>query len=76
MDISGIGLTRGDGDFLDRVRLGTLLSLCGVLMQSFTEWEFRQTPLFFLGHITMSVSTFIYYSRRATYKNERSYPRQ
>lgn len=66
--ISGTGLTRGDGDLLDRVRLGALLSLCGVLMQSVTEWEFRQTPMFFLGHITMSVAAYVYYSKRGSYK--------
>jgi len=66
--ISGAGLTRGDGDLLDRVRVGALLSLCGVLMQSVTEWEFRQTSLFFLGHITMSVAAYLYYSRRGSYK--------
>lgn len=63
-------------DFLDRVRLSALLSLCAVLMQIVTEWEFRQTPLFFLGHITMSVAAYAYYGRRETCKNERSYPRQ
>ena len=67
--ISGVGLRKFEGDFLDRVRLGAFLSLCVDLMQSVTEWEFRQTPLFFLGHITMSIAAFIYYKKRETYHN-------
>lgn len=67
--ISGSGWRRSSGDFLDRVRLGAFLSLCGVLMQSVTEWEFRQTSLFFMGHITMSVAAFIYYKRKGNKSN-------
>ncbi len=62
--ISGTGLTKATGDLLDRVRLGAFLSLCGVLMQSVTEWEFRQTSLFFFSHITMSVAAFLYSRRK------------
>ncbi|MES9901151.1 MAG: O-antigen ligase family protein [Sedimenticola sp.] len=62
--ISGNGLTKTKGDLLDRVRIGAFLSLCGVLMQSVTEWEFRQTSLFFLGHIVMSVAAFIYHTKK------------
>lgn len=67
--ISGVGFRKADGDLLDRVRLGAFLSLCGVLMQSATEWEFRQTSIFFLTHIIMSVAAFIYYRRRTTYRS-------
>ena len=45
---------------MQRVRIGALLSLLGMLMQSFTEWEFRQTSLFFLGHTIAAVSIFLY----------------
>ena len=38
-----------------RIWLGTFISLCAIMMQSWTEWEFRQTPMFFLAHITMAV---------------------
>jgi O-antigen ligase len=67
--ISGSGWRKFDGGFLDRVRLGAFLSLCGVLMQSMTEWEFRQTSLFFMGHITMSVAAFIYHKRKRSDQN-------
>ena len=67
--ISGIGLRKADGDFLDRVRLGAFLSLCGMLMQNVTEAGFRSTSIYFFTHITMGVAAFIYYTRRETYKN-------
>ncbi len=62
--ISGTGMTKGAGDLLDCVRLGAFLSLWGVLMQSITEWEFRQTSLFFFCHIIMSVAAFVYATRK------------
>ena len=43
------------------VRLGVFLSICGVLLQSWTEWEFRQTSMFFLGHIVMAVGATLYH---------------
>jgi O-antigen ligase len=67
--ISGTGIMKAEGNLLDRVRVGAFLSLCGVLMQSVTEWEFRQTSLFFLGHITMSIAAYIYFKRRAENQN-------
>lgn len=67
--ISGVGLKKTDLNLLDRIRLGAFLSLCGVLMQSVTEWEFRQTSLFFLGHIIMSVAAVIYDKRWRAYKS-------
>ncbi len=67
--ISGTGLLKIDGGLLGRVRLGAFFSLCGVLMQSTTEWEFRITSMYFLGHITISIATFIYYTQRITDRN-------
>ena len=64
--ITGSGMTRFTGDFLDRVRIGAFLSLLGVLMQSVTEWEFRQTSLFFLGHIVIAIAAFIYRNKKVS----------
>lgn len=58
--IASIGMFSGDGGFSDRIRIGALLSLLGILMQSVTEWEFRQTSLFFFGHISMAVAAYLY----------------
>jgi len=62
--ITGAGVFKGDGGLADRIRLGALFSLLGVLMQSVTEWEFRQTPMFFLGHINIAVAVSIYSMRK------------
>lgn len=65
---------RNPGDSLtDRFRIGAFMSLLGVLMQSVTEWEFRQTPMFFLGHAIMSASAYLYYiNHKALKKSEKS----
>ncbi len=62
--ISGSGLLSVGDTLVERVRLGAFLSLCGILMQSVTEWEFRETHLFFLGHIIMAVAAVIYQNTR------------
>jgi O-antigen ligase len=59
--ISGKVLLGGHDMVIQGVRLGAFLSLGGVLLQSWTEWEFRQTPMFFLGHIVMAVAASLYY---------------
>ena len=58
--IASIGMFSGRGELSDRIRIGALLSLIGVLMQSVTEWEFRQPSLFFFGLICMAVSAYTY----------------
>lgn len=47
----------------DSVRLGICLSLAGVMLQSWTEWEFRQTPILFLGHVIMGAGSTLYFHR-------------
>lgn len=47
----------------DSVRLGICLSFAGVMLQSWTEWEFRQTPIFFMGHAIMGVGSTLYFHR-------------
>lgn len=63
MHIAGSGAFRRKVGFIQHVQLGTFLSLLGVLMQSFTEWTFRQTPIFFLGHIIMGVAMFLFLNK-------------
>ena len=59
--MSGKSLFGGRDMLVQSVRLGAFLSLGGVILQSWTEWEFRQTPMFFLGHIVMGVAASLYY---------------
>lgn len=61
--IGGTAILKKDEYLVRLLRVGVFLSLAGVLMQSFTEWEFRQTPMFFLGHIIMAVGATLYYHR-------------
>lgn len=63
MWIGGSALFQRQDNLLKLMRLGVFLSLGGVLMQSFTEWEFRQTPMYFLGHIVMAVGATLYHHR-------------
>lgn len=61
--ITGQVLVTRRTDLIARVRLGAFLSVWGILLQSFTEWEFRQTPVFFNGHIIVAVAATLYYHR-------------
>ncbi len=61
--IGGSAILGKQGNLIRLMRLGVFLSLLGVLMQSFTEWEFRQTPMYFLGHIVMAVGATLYHYR-------------
>ncbi|MCF6285066.1 MAG: O-antigen ligase family protein [Candidatus Hydrogenedentes bacterium] len=59
--MSGKALLGEHDMLLGSFRVGAFLSLGGVILQSWTEWEFRQTPMFFLGHIIMAVSATLYF---------------
>ena len=63
MWITGKGLLRRNDRVVDLFRLGAFLSLGGILMQSFTEWEFRVTSMYFLGHAVMAVAASLYHYR-------------
>lgn len=62
--LASVSVFSGDGGFYNRLRLGGGLSLFGVFMQSVTEWEFRQTPMFFLGHMIMALIAYLYIESR------------
>lgn len=59
------GLRSTASDWPGRLRIGVFLGLCAMMMQSWTEWEFRQTPMFFLGHISMGIMVVLYVHTRA-----------
>ncbi len=59
--MSGRGLFAKGDTLVRNVRVGLFLSLGGIILQSWTEWEFRQTALYFLGHILMGVMAALYY---------------
>ncbi|MCC6694560.1 MAG: O-antigen ligase family protein [Candidatus Hydrogenedentes bacterium] len=61
--ISGQVLFMRNRDLMSRVRLGAFLSLWGIMLQSWTEWEFRQTSVYFNGHVILAVAATLYYFR-------------
>jgi O-antigen ligase len=46
------------------LRMGVALSLLGIMMQSWTEWIFLQTHMWFLGHTTLALGAALYYQRQ------------
>lgn len=61
--IAGYRLRLAKGDYSDQLRIGLFLSLVGVLLQSVTEWEARQTSLFFFMHTVAAVAAYLYRCR-------------
>lgn len=61
--IAGHRLRSQQGDYFDQLRIGLFFSLMGVLLQSVTEWQVRQTSLFFFMHIVAAFSAYLYHSR-------------
>ena len=61
------GVTFLPGNSTDPMRqlgVGCFFGLLGMLMQSTTEWTFRQTPIFFTSHVLLGVLAALYYQRR------------
>lgn len=49
--------------FRSRFGIGVFFGLMGAFAQSFSEWEFRQTPLIFLLHILLGALAAVYPAR-------------
>ncbi|MCP3137431.1 O-antigen ligase family protein [Pyxidicoccus xibeiensis] len=49
--------------FRSRFGLGVFFGLLGAFAQSFSEWEYRQTPLFFLLHTLLGALAAVYPAR-------------
>lgn len=58
--ISGYSFISGGNDVVTNVQAGVFLGLLALLMQSWTEWEFRATNMYFLCHILSGVAAAIY----------------
>ena len=61
---AGSFLRRRSAALLSRFGTGVFLGLAAAFFQSFTEWEYRQTPIFFLIHILAGSAAALYYLRR------------
>lgn len=66
-------------DPLRRIPVGIFFGLCGVFMQSLTEWVFRQTAVMLSVHLLMGALASLYFLRKQERKMEReekpAYPR-
>lgn len=69
--LGGKFLRRRSPEAMDRLGTGIFFSLWGVFLQSFTEWVYRQTTIFFLVHILVGVLASLYWQKRRTLQWER-----
>lgn len=58
-------------DLANRLGIGIFFGLCGIFLQSVTEWTFRQTPIFFTFNVLVGVLASLYYQKRQQRKAER-----
>lgn len=66
-------------DPLRRIGVGILFALCGLFLQSLTEWVFRHSPIYYVAHINLGVLASLYYLKKqakhaAVAKNEEALP--
>lgn len=55
-------------DLIANTRAGVAIGLIGVMIISWTEWDFRQTGIFFMAHVLMAVGAVLYYYRPKSQK--------
>jgi hypothetical protein len=51
-------------DPMRRIAVGIFFGLCGMWLQSLTEWVFRHSPIFYMCHILLGVLAGLYYLKR------------
>ena len=47
-----------------RIAVGILFSLCGIFLQSLTEWVFRHSPIYYTANILLGALAALCYARR------------
>jgi hypothetical protein len=58
-------------DPLRRIGVGLLFALCGIFLQSLTEWVFRHSPIYYVVNINLGVLASLYYLKKKA-KRERA----
>ncbi|MFO0755140.1 MAG: hypothetical protein U0359_01510 [Byssovorax sp.] len=58
--MAGSFLWKRSPSLRSRFGTGVFFGLCGAFAQSFTEWEYRQTPLLFLLHVLLGATAATY----------------
>jgi len=61
--LTGSFLWRRSPDPLRRMGIGIFFGVCGVFLQSLTEWVFRQTAIFLTFHLLIGTAASLYYLR-------------
>jgi O-antigen ligase len=51
-------------DPMRRMGVGILFGLCGIFLQSLTEWVFRHSPIYYTIHILLGALAALYYVKR------------
>jgi hypothetical protein len=51
-------------DPLRRIGVGLLFALCGIFLQSLTEWVFRHSPIYYVVNINLGVLASLYYLKK------------
>ena len=53
-----------------RMGAGFFFASCGIFLQSFTEWVYRQTPIYFSFHILLGALASLYYIKKHKLQTE------
>ncbi len=51
-------------DPLRRIGVGLFFALCGIFLQSLTEWVFRHSPIYYVININLGVLASLYYLKK------------
>jgi len=57
-------LWKRTADPMRRIGVGILFGLCGLFLQSLTEWVFRHSPIYYTVHILLGVLASLYYLKK------------
>jgi hypothetical protein len=57
-------LWRRTTDPLRRIGAGIFFALCGIFLQSLTEWVFRHSPIYYVVNINLGVLASLYYLKK------------
>jgi hypothetical protein len=66
--MAGSFLVKRHADPMWRIGTGLFFCLCGIFLQSLTEWVFRHSPVFYTIHILLGVLASLYYMKRKAAK--------
>src|SRR5258705_2868588 len=64
-------LWKRTADPMRRIGIGLLFALCGIFLQSLTEWVFRHSPIYYTIHIRLGVLASLYYMKKQAKRAEK-----